>query len=88
MTLSSIAHKLVHYLNVLADEFWKTTFLQATSKFQLLCILFILSVGVVAFTNNAFRVYLEQSARTESRSEHDELERGVTDSVLEEELNR
>jgi hypothetical protein len=87
MKLTSIAHKLVHYFDVVADEFWKMTFLQATSKFQFLCILVILSIGFIAFTNNALRVYLEQYARAGSRRVQDELEGGVTDSDLEEELS-
>lgn len=79
MTLGGIVHKLVHYFDIVADEFWKLTFLQAASKFQHLCILVIIFIGFVTFTNNALRTYLEQYARPDQQVEQDELELGMPD---------
>lgn len=79
MTLGGIVHKLVHYFDTVADEFWKLTFHQAASKFQLLCVLIIIFIGFVTFTNNALRTYLEQYARPDQQVEQDELELGMQD---------
>lgn len=83
MTLGGIVHKLVHYFDIVADEFWKLTILQAASKFQLLCILVIIFIGLVTFTNNALRTYLEQYARPDQQVEQDELEMGMPDPETE-----
>jgi hypothetical protein len=73
-------NKLVHYLNIISDEFWKMIRLQfPTTKAYLLFLLAIVSMGLIAIASNIIRNFLLQYSQIPT-PDYDELERGITDS--------
>lgn len=75
--------KLLHILNIISDGFWRMARPHfPPPKVHTMCLTVLISMGLVAFANNALRTYILEHSGPPAN--HDTLERDISDPELDE----